>query len=422
MKNERSKNIIKGCIAGGAIGDALGYPVEFLGIEEIKRKYGEDGITEYSPDSVTGKALISDDTQMTLFTACGLLGRDTRSAMRGTLPSPRAYCSYAYTDWLMTQENSFEEIQELRKSERFVSWLLDVPGLYSRRAPGNTCIGAIRNMRESGNAGYIDYIAEKRNTSKGCGAVMRIAPVGLNYSPYSVSRDIIDMEAAQISAITHGHSLGYIPGAMLTHILNMIVYPDKAGLSLREIILESLAETVKLFAHDKHISELESIIGLAVNLSGNGEDDVTNIRKIGEGWVAEETLATAVYCSLKYSDDFSKGIIAAVNHSGDSDSTGAVTGNILGAFLGFDKIGAKWIESLELKDVILEIASDLAQGCLMYEGSDYYDPEWAAKYIDMRRNPGLACKNREESINDLINSSAFDRMNIQLGKEKGTDG
>ena len=54
--------------------------------------------------------------------------------------------------------------------------------------------------------------------------------------------------------------------------------------------------------------------------------------------MAEETLAIAIYCSLKYQNDFSKGIIAAVNHSGDSDSTGAVTGNILGALLGFDAI------------------------------------------------------------------------------------
>ena len=103
------------------------------------------------------------------------------------------------------------------------------------------------------------------------------------------------------------------------------------------------------------------------------EDDLENIRSLGQGWVAEETLAIAIYCSLKYTDDFSKGIIASVNHSGDSDSTGAVTGNILGALVGYGKIDDKWKYNLECSDVILEIADDICHGCLMSEYSSYYD-------------------------------------------------
>ena len=106
-----------------------------------------------------------------------------------------------------------------------------------------------------------------------------------------------------------------------------------------------------------------------------------NIKQLGEGWVAEETLAIAIYCSLKYRNDFSKGIIAAVNHSGDSDSTGAVTGNILGALLGYSGIEDKWKKNLELHDVICEMAEDLCYGCHMSEYSDYYDEDWVRKYI-----------------------------------------
>ena len=87
---------------------------------------------------------------------------------------------------------------------------------------------------------------------------------------------------------------------------------------------------------------------------------------LGEGWVAEETLAIAIYCSVKYQDDFSKALCVAVNHDGDSDSTGAVTGNILGAYLGYEKIPAQWKENLECADVIDEIALDLCHGCIMY--------------------------------------------------------
>ena len=123
------------------------------------------------------------------------------------------------------------------------------------------------------------------------------------------------------------------------------------------------------------------MIDLAVELSENNEPDLANIHRIGEGWVAEETLGIAIYCALRYQNDFSAGIIAAVNHKGDSDSTGAVTGNILGAQLGYNAIDEKWKKNLELHDVILEMADDLCHGCQLDEYSYYEDPDWTRKYI-----------------------------------------
>lgn len=104
--------------------------------------------------------------------------------------------------------------------------------------------------------------------------------------------------------------------------------------------------------------------------------------QLGEGWVAEETLAIAIYCALKYSDDFINGVVAAVNHDGDSDSTGAVTGNILGTALGFEAIPQKYLDKLELKDVILEIAEDLHHDCQITEYGPG-DDLWESKYIRM---------------------------------------
>lgn len=201
----------------------------------------------------------------------------------------------------------------------------------------------------------------------------------------SAEIDQLDIEAAQLAAITHGHSLGYMSAAVLCHIINRIVFPGKQKMSLKEIVLEAKNTVENIFKGDKHLQELTDIIERAIVLSENEEDDLENIRSLGQGWVAEETLAIAIYCSLKYTDDFSKGIIASVNHSGDSDSTGAVTGNILGALVGYGKIDDKWKYNLECSDVILEIADDICHGCLMSEYSSYYDEAWVLKYMNMQR-------------------------------------
>ena len=108
----KSLDKYRGCLIGGAAGDALGYAVEFLQDEDNFKKYGENGITEY--DLVNGVAQISDDTQMTLFTANGLLLGTTRGMTRGIMGSYPSYIALCYKDWLRTQtadEFGFEEPQ-----------------------------------------------------------------------------------------------------------------------------------------------------------------------------------------------------------------------------------------------------------------------------------------------------------------------
>ena len=405
QKKEKEVNLdpIRGCLFGGAVGDALGYAVEFIEDYAIFERYGAEGITEYALDKVTGKALISDDTQMTLFTANGLLVGDTRGCMRGIQGWPRGYVAMAYQDWLYTQTGSYENRAERGYNQR--SWLCDVPELYARRAPGNTCLSA---LSEAARAGHVDdYIANPKNDSKGCGGVMRISPLALNYQ---MAIETLDMEAAQIAAITHGHSLGYMPAAVLCHIINRIVFPGEKKMTLREIVVEAKKTAEKIFDGDKHLKELTDIIDRAIVLSENDFDDLENIRALGQGWVAEETLAIAIYCSLRYEKDFSRGIIAAVNHSGDSDSTGAVTGNILGALVGYDAIEDKWKKDLECADIVIEMADDICHGCQMSEYSSYHDAPWALKYMDMHWKVPVP-RNEDMSAADIINSSALDSIN-----------
>lgn len=392
---------IRGCLFGGAVGDALGYPVEFDGEGTIFKKYGSNGITEYEKNPHSGKAEISDDTQMSLFTANGLLMGDTRGNVRGIQGLPRSYVQMAYQDWLLTQDSSKEEVD---RHERFSkeggrSWLLDIPELYENRAPGMTCLSALRQEK---NGQYIDdYIKAKLNDSKGCGGIMRVAPLALDYQmsdPEGMKQ--LDLEGAQLAAITHGHSLGYMPAAVLVHIIERLVYPpEDRQMTLKETIVEARDTVADIFEGDEHLPELTSIIDKAIDLSGNGSsDDLDNIHQLGEGWVAEETLGIALYCALRHQDDFSAGVIAAVNHKGDSDSTGAVTGNILGAKLGYSAIEDKWKKDLELSGVILEIADDLDRGCPLSEFGGHWDADWAAKYLDMHRPEVLQKQKKDEQV------------------------
>ncbi len=371
----------RGCIIGGAVGDALGFAVEFMQDETIFQKYGELGITEY--DLINGVAQISDDTQMTLFTANGLLLGTTRGMTRGIMGSYPGYIALCYKEWYKTQYESYP----LNEKHPY-SWLINVPELFASRAPGNTCLSAI----ESGIEGTIQ---EPINRSKGCGGVMRVAPIGIYFGDKRITIDDVDMIGAETAALTHGHELGYIPAAALVHIIHLISHQE---ISLVDAVNDAIVSMERLFPDSKHMSTFTALMKKSIELSGENLDDLDAIRELGQGWVAEETLAIAVYCALKYSQDFEKAIIASVNHSGDSDSTGAVTGNILGAYLGMKAIPQKFMENLELKDVILEIADDLYNDCKISEYGSYRDEVWEQKYIYKTYKP----KPKDESAECTI--------------------
>ena len=356
----------RGCLIGGAVGDALGYAVEFLSSDSIFKIYGEQGITEYS--LVNGIAPISDDTQMTLFTANGLLLGTTRGMTRGIMGSYPSYIACCYRDWLKTQT-----ADEFGLEPPEHSWLNNVPEMNHSRAPGRTCINYLMHNN-------LGSVASPKNDSKGCGGVMRVAPIGLYFDGKNPPLDRIDVIGAETAALTHGHELGYIPAAMLVHIIHLLSHNN--DMSVLGAAKDAEAAMEQLFPDAAHLSELIGLINKAIMLAEDDTaEDSDSIRQLGEGWVAEETLAIAIYCSLKYHNDFEKAIIASVNHDGDSDSTGSVTGNILGAHFGMDAIPKKFLTHLELRDTILEIADDLYNDCRISEYSEQRDEIWEQKYI-----------------------------------------
>ncbi len=364
----KTRSKYRGCLIGGAVGDALGYAVEFTGEEQIFQKYGKSGITEYELDK-SGKALFSDDTQMTLFTANGLLLHTEEVLKNNKENAYRDFFTYCYRCWYFTQGEEEWEEQEGEKS-----WLMHVPELHSRRAPGLTCLSTF-------HSGKIGSVRMPKNESKGCGGAMRVAPIGLYLDEKNHSLEDVAKIAAEAAALTHGHDLGYIPAAVFAMIVSLAVNRD--DLSMMEIVETALDEVWYVFPESEFMKQFQELMNLALDLAANEEDDLEAIHHLGAGWVAEEALAIATYCAVKYEHHFEKGVVAAVNHGGDSDSTGAIAGNILGAYLGIEAIPERYKENLELKEVILRMADELY---------DCPEPVKVEKIMDERKGKTKARK------------------------------
>ena len=218
-------------------------------------------------------------------------------------------------------------------------WLVKVPALHHRRAPGNTCLSALL----SGNAGTT---SAPINNSKGCGGIMRAAPVGLIMQP-----DDVFGCACDIAALTHGHPCGYLSAGVLAQIVCEIT----SGAELLPAIERSVDRLRQERDHDECLAAVERALQFAAGKPASPE----TVESLGEGWVGEEALAIAVFCALKAEGDFSRGVLLAVNHGGDSDSTGSIAGNILGCLLGRDAIPESWRTRVELAAEIDALAADI---------------------------------------------------------------
>ena len=204
--------------------------------------------------------------------------------------------------------------------------LINVSELHQQRAPGNTCLSALK----SGKMGTIE---QPINNSKGCGGVMRVAPVGLFCSRESAFE--IGCESA---ALTHGHPSGYLSAGVLAHLIACII----EGMEIEDAVTASLEELKKHNGHE----ECSSLLEKAIALSRDNTEPLTALSPAGRG-MGRKAIAIAVYCSSK-KKIISKALLISVNHDGDSDSTGAVTGSILGAYLGIDAIPAHGCRKVEL--------------------------------------------------------------------------
>ena len=340
LRSEAQHDAIRGCMLGGAVGDALGAPIEFLNLQSIADIYG-DAVSDYVEFN-DGTGAITDDTQMALFTAEGILRAYVRGHEKGICHVP-SVVNGSYQRWLKTQGYPSKVSDEYLAS----GWLIQEQLLFSSRAPGMTCL-----------SGLSQNTLHAVNDSKGCGTVMRMAPAGLFFDPATAYE-----LGCEFSAITHGHPTGITAGGAFAMLISYLRYGKSlaAALDLVEKHLKNIPDAAETLAAIRKARTAKSIM------------------QLGEGWVAEEALAIGIYCALHHTWNFKAGVLEAINIAGDSDSTGSIAGNILGVLNGENAIPEKWRKNLREYNIVSQIADDLS---VQFEASSdgHVTENWWQKY------------------------------------------
>jgi ADP-ribosylglycohydrolase len=321
-----------GTLVGAAVGDALGEPVEFMSRAAIEAEFGPEGITDYA--SPVG--LVTDDTQMTLATAAAALRLLECNPINWTITQLIGLCWSAYREWHDAQwggapHPAFPLMAEAVRRQ-------------GARAPGGTCCGALAEDLPGSPL-------EPLNNSKGAGGIMRAAPLGLlgrGPDPF--------LAGCLAAALTHGHLLGYYPAGALAVLVHQLV----AGVC-RDLALAATIERLRPAAivHP----DVQNLIALVLEAADRAAADglAWSPEEVGRGWVGDEALAIAVGALMGCQGDVAAGLRWAVNHGGDSDTTGCVAGALLGATWGEGAIPISWRARLEDVDVIRQLATRLAE-------------------------------------------------------------
>ncbi|WP_406141001.1 ADP-ribosylglycohydrolase family protein [Streptomyces sp. NBC_01089] len=326
-----------GALVGLAIGDALGYPTEFHDVPSILARYGP-----WREMELPRPALVTDDTQMTL-----ALGRALRTVMDRGVLEPSAMepaVRREFIDWYHSPENN--------------------------RAPGNTCLTACRLLDSDRR-----WQQASRLHSKGCGANMRVAPLGLVPGLSTEQR----AGAAQLqSALTHGHPTALAASDLTAHAVFLLAQgAEPTGLAGQ---LRSYAIENRTRYHERWLGDLWTYGRDAgdtdpARFMARGWDDclaaldrlVDALRApspetdpclaTGEGWIAEEALATGLLCFLLFPDEPVLALRRAACTKGDSDSIACLAGAFAGARIGPGAWPREWAERIEHHGELLALGA-----------------------------------------------------------------
>ncbi|MFE0105367.1 ADP-ribosylglycohydrolase family protein [Streptomyces sp. NPDC059009] len=327
-----TKTAATGSLLGLALGDALGFPTEFNDVPSILAKCGPWREMEL-PGPV---AYITDDTQMTL-----ALSRALEAAAARGLCGPERFAHLARRE--------------------FVAWNRSPD---NNRAPGNTCITACNLLADEGRP----WREASQLHSKGCGANMRVAPLGL----MPRMDDEVRAGAAQLqSALTHGHPTALAASDLTAHAVWLLAQgAEPTGLVG---LLRSYAYENRMTYHERWLGDLwtrseapsatrfiargwDECLAVLERLDGalrEANPEVDPCLATGEGWIAEEALATGLLCFLQFVDEPVTALRRAACTSGDSDSIACLAGAFAGAHHGADAWPAEWTGRIEHRDELL---------------------------------------------------------------------
>ncbi len=330
-------NRASGCLFGLAFGDAMGAPVEFLSIPEMLQRYPPLGIQ--SPQG--NPARVTDDTQMALAVGEALL----ESAQVGNFAPVNLETSLRakYVEWLNSPENN--------------------------RAPGMTCLTACRQLEK----GW-PWQAATSGSSKGCGANMRVAPVGLLKSgAFGINENRRAAIAQFQAALTHGHPTALAASDLTSATIAYLVRgeaPQKLTGFLRDY-----AHSQRKVYHEEWLGSLwqRAFIDSPESFIERGWQECLLVLdrldralkspayetdpclQTGEGWIAEEALVTGLLCFLFFIGEPVRALQRAALTSGDSDSIACLTGAFVGAHLGLEVWSQDWLERIEYKDQLYRL-------------------------------------------------------------------
>lgn len=315
---------VRGCLLGLAIGDALGYPHEFRSVAQVRAELGPAGVTGF---------LSIDDP------------RFTRPAFVGPRHPPGTFTddtqmSLAVAEALLSAWSSDDELFEAM-GRTFVRWARSPE---NNRSPGATCMAGCRAFERG-----VPWRSAGVPGSKGCGANMRVAPIALYFN----DPDRVVHVAREQSYLTHGH-----PTAVESSGATALgVHLSLMGLPPREVLVHLRARWPAVDELGDMLAETEAA------LSEPPERVLVDRRRgppaLGEGWVAEEALASALYCAIREPDDAAAALLLAANTDGDSDSIASITGALIGARLGLGALPPEWVRDVERSADLLEVADQL---------------------------------------------------------------
>ncbi|MCB9849656.1 MAG: ADP-ribosylglycohydrolase family protein [Phycisphaerales bacterium] len=298
----------EGAMLGLAIGDALGFPVEFLSLKSIRSRFGSEGITDLHPFARYPAGTFTDDTQMSLALARAILKKGNAAEHEFLTEVAREFVT-----WSRSPENT--------------------------RAPGNTCMAACSEL-----AADCSWRAPGNNNSKGCGTAMRSAPIGLAWHG---DDDRIIRLASRTSELTHGHPCA-TAGSVAMALLTSWALDGMEPRDMYDRLVVATAPISRTFA-----AKLRQVPNVLDDAPASAYEE------LGDAWIAEEAVACALYAFWRTPSDYRQTVIAAANMDGDSDSAACIAGAISGAYNGITAIPEAWTQAVEDSTGLLTVAHAL---------------------------------------------------------------